>query len=54
VPALVAAVLSIARIWRRRWATRSDLQLLDSRELKDIGYTEYDRRRECSKWFWQA
>ena len=54
MPVFVAAVLSVARIWRRRWVTRSELQLLDPRDLNDIGRSEYDRNCECSKWFWQA
>ena len=54
MPAFIIAALSIARIWRRRWLTRSELQSLDPRDLEDIGRSEYDRNRECSKWFWQA
>jgi uncharacterized protein YjiS (DUF1127 family) len=42
-----------ARVWFRRSKTRGRLRELDARELDDIGLTECQRRRECTKWFWQ-
>src|SRR5262245_32157953 len=41
------------RVWFRRCKTRRRLRELGARELDDIGLTESQRRRECTKWFWQ-
>jgi uncharacterized protein YjiS (DUF1127 family) len=39
--------------WDARYMQRIALSELDSRLLEDTGIDWDDRRRECSKWFWQ-
>ena len=41
-----------AVLWPRRIRTRRRLQALSCRDLKDIGLSENERRRECQKPFW--
>ena len=41
-------------VWWRRAKTRNALSSLDARLLSDIGRSEAECRRECSKWFWQV
>lgn len=50
----IPAGLATSRIWLRRMETRRELRKLDRQMLADIGLTEADRRRECTKWFWQG
>jgi len=44
---------AIAASWAIRHRTRSQFRRLDTRSLADVGLSEADRQRECSKWFWQ-
>jgi uncharacterized protein YjiS (DUF1127 family) len=45
--------LDLVRFWLGRRETREHLAELDPRLLADVGLSEAERRRECSKWFWQ-
>jgi len=47
------AALALGALWLRRIETRRDFRELGAEQLADVGRTEADRRRECSKWFWQ-
>lgn len=40
--------------WRHYRRSRIHLGRLDHRLLADIGMPDRVRRRECTKWFWQA
>lgn len=44
----------IAARWAVRYGTRQQLRRLDTRALADVGISEAERRRECSKWFWES
>jgi uncharacterized protein YjiS (DUF1127 family) len=48
------AVDQILRQWRRRSRERAALAGLNDRELRDIGVTKHDARREIEKPFWRA
>lgn len=45
-------LVTLISAWYWDAKTRRELVGLDARELRDIGLTEYDRRRECAKPFW--
>ena len=45
--------LSLPLIWLERKRDRWILAELSERQLKDIGLTALDVRRECSKAFWR-
>jgi uncharacterized protein YjiS (DUF1127 family) len=49
----IRVAIARTRTWHRRSRTRRQLSWLDSRQLRDVGITEADRRQECAKWFWQ-
>jgi uncharacterized protein YjiS (DUF1127 family) len=49
-----ATARATAALWLRRIASRSHLRELDARLLKDIGFSEWEREKECAKWFWQT
>jgi uncharacterized protein YjiS (DUF1127 family) len=46
--------LALLTEWRRRARGRTELAALSDRELRDIGMTRYDARREIGKPFWRA
>ena len=48
----VRAAIAEAALWPRRVRTRGRLRALSGRDLKDIGLTENERRRESQKPFW--
>ena len=46
--------LSVLLLWMDRSDQRQDLAELEDHQLRDIGLTRDDIRRECSKPFWRA
>ncbi|MBL8570382.1 MAG: hypothetical protein JNK84_15035 [Phreatobacter sp.] len=52
-PFRLARLPAIWRLWRMRSETRPPLAELDRDGLADIGLTDFARRRECARWFWQ-
>ena len=46
--------LSLLLLWMNRSGQRQDLAELEDHQLRDIGLTRDDIRRECSKPFWRA
>ncbi|HLH50858.1 MAG TPA: DUF1127 domain-containing protein [Roseiarcus sp.] len=46
--------LGLIEVWRRRAQERRALCAMDLRELRDIGLTPIDARREAEKPFWRA
>ena len=44
--------LSVLLLWMDRSGQRRDLSELEDHQLRDIGLTRDDIRRECSKPFW--
>jgi uncharacterized protein YjiS (DUF1127 family) len=51
--AQLGRIPSIIRFWMARSAQRRALSQLEPHRLKDIGLTQEDVERECSKAFWQ-
>jgi uncharacterized protein YjiS (DUF1127 family) len=47
-------LVALYQEWRRRAQGRAELAALSDRELRDIGVTRYDARREIGKPFWRA
>ena len=45
---------TLIALWRSRSVARPMLMYMDERDLKDIGITRHDARREWRKPFWQA
>lgn len=48
-----AVVLQTLSEWRRRARARRALGRLDRHMLRDIGLTEVEANRECTRRFWQ-
>jgi uncharacterized protein YjiS (DUF1127 family) len=46
--------LSVLLLWMDRSGQRQDLAELQDHQLRDIGLTRDDIRRECSKPFWRS
>lgn len=42
------------RLWSERHRSRRALALLDDSQLRDIGLTRIEARRESSLWFWRT
>jgi uncharacterized protein YjiS (DUF1127 family) len=53
IPLEGSGLIAMLRAWRRRYVTRRQLSLLDSRGLADIGLDAGTRDREIAKPFWQ-
>ena len=51
--AVLRAALGLLSEWRWRCRTRRQLAQLDAFGLKDIGLSQCDRWRECTKPFWR-
>ncbi|MCC9620970.1 DUF1127 domain-containing protein [Thalassospira sp. MA62] len=47
-------ILDLPRKWFKRHDLRQQLAQMDAHMLRDIGWSEYDARREAAKPFWQA
>jgi uncharacterized protein YjiS (DUF1127 family) len=41
-------------LWRRRAQERQELTAMDERDLRDIGISRLDARREADKPFWRG
>jgi uncharacterized protein YjiS (DUF1127 family) len=46
--------VALFKEWQRRAHGRAELAALSDRELRDIGVTRYEARREIGKPFWRA
>jgi len=46
--------VALFKEWQRRAHGRAELAALSDRELRDIGVTRYEARREIGKSFWRA
>jgi len=53
-PEHVAEFVALFKEWQRRAHGRAELAALSDRELRDIGVTRYEARREIGKSFWRA
>lgn len=53
IAAVTAAVAAAVRRWWRWRIERWELLSLDDRELRDIGLTRLDARRQADKPFWR-
>lgn len=49
----ITAIVCRLTLWARRLSGRAELSRLSARDLRDIGVTEYEVRRECAKPFWK-
>ncbi|MEM7239778.1 MAG: DUF1127 domain-containing protein [Pseudomonadota bacterium] len=49
---VISDIMAICRLWRHRIRSRHDLAELEPHQLRDIGVTPEDARREASKPFW--
>ncbi|MEM7671266.1 MAG: DUF1127 domain-containing protein [Pseudomonadota bacterium] len=49
---VIADLIAICGLWRHRIRSRHDLARLEPHQLRDIGVTPGDARREASKPFW--
>ena len=49
-----AAALSGLRLWNRRWQERQVIAELSEDQLRDIGRSREEVRRESGKPFWRA
>ena len=52
--ARIRSGLSVLLLWMDRTGQRQDLAELEDHQLRDIGLTRDDIRRECGKPFWRA
>jgi uncharacterized protein YjiS (DUF1127 family) len=52
--ARIRSGLSVLLLWMDRSGQRQDLAELEDHQLRDIGLTRDDIRRECGKPFWRA
>ena len=50
----ITALLRLLSCWHDRWVHRRKLEQLDDDNLRDVGLTRSDIRRESSKPFWRA
>ncbi len=50
----ICSGLSVLLLWMDRSGQRQDLAELEDRQLRDIGLTRDEIRRECGKPFWRA
>jgi len=46
--------LRLARLWRMQRADLRTVELLDERDLRDIGVSRWELRREVSRPFWRG
>ena len=44
---------ALVRLWQRRSRERTELAQLGVQELRDIGLSDWDAKREAASWFWQ-
>jgi uncharacterized protein YjiS (DUF1127 family) len=50
---LLARIIEVVSVWRARAQQRCSLGALGERDLRDIGITSVEQRRECDKPFWR-
>jgi uncharacterized protein YjiS (DUF1127 family) len=50
---LPARIIGALSVWRARARQRGSLAALSERDLRDIGVTRVEQRRECAKPFWR-
>jgi uncharacterized protein YjiS (DUF1127 family) len=50
---LPARIIGALSVWRARARQRGSLAALSDRDLRDIGITRVEQRRECAKPFWR-
>ena len=50
---LLEAAARQVRAWRRRARGRAQLTRMGERELRDLGLSRFDARREAGKPFWR-
>jgi uncharacterized protein YjiS (DUF1127 family) len=46
-------VIEVVSVWRARARQRCSLADLSERDLRDIGISRVEQRRECAKPFWR-
>jgi uncharacterized protein YjiS (DUF1127 family) len=49
----LARIIRVVSIWHIRARERSRLAALTERDLRDIGISRAEQRRECGKPFWR-
>jgi uncharacterized protein YjiS (DUF1127 family) len=49
----LARIIEIVSLWRARARERCHLAALSDRDLRDIGISGVEQRRECAKPFWR-
>ncbi|WP_417803358.1 DUF1127 domain-containing protein [Thalassospira lucentensis] len=53
-PRTTINLMDMPRQWGKRYDLRQKLASMDSRMLRDIGWSVFDARREAAKPFWKA
>lgn len=53
-PRTTITLMDMPRQWVKRYDLRQKLASMDTRMLRDIGWSVFDARREAAKPFWKA